>query len=196
MLELLKQLHKLAMRETERGCNVAKLWSLQRTTNGAFNMVRSSAAGAALLVGALMMPQEAMALGNGSESSPAFATEFGKARPPVGFVRFCADNPADCKDRTSRARRIAMDPGPLEPALPGQHLCERQDHPGERPGTLWRSRTLDLSGRCWRLRGLPSAQEEAISQGLGFPQEALLITVVLDEQGQGHAVLTVVTDAG
>ena len=33
-------------------------------------------------------------------------------------------------------------------------------------------------------------------EGLGFPAEALLITVVLDETGAGHAVLTVKTDAG
>jgi predicted transglutaminase-like cysteine proteinase len=33
-------------------------------------------------------------------------------------------------------------------------------------------------------------------EGLGFPSEALLITVVLDEKSQGHAVLTVTTDKG
>ena len=31
---------------------------------------------------------------------------------------------------------------------------------------------------------------------LGFPENALLITVVLDEKGEGHAVLTVATTAG
>ena len=33
-------------------------------------------------------------------------------------------------------------------------------------------------------------------EGLGFPPEALLITVVLDEKTEGHAVLTVTTDGG
>jgi predicted transglutaminase-like cysteine proteinase len=33
-------------------------------------------------------------------------------------------------------------------------------------------------------------------EGLGFPAESLLITVVLDERGDGHAVLTVATDKG
>jgi predicted transglutaminase-like cysteine proteinase len=32
--------------------------------------------------------------------------------------------------------------------------------------------------------------------GLGFPQSALLATVVLDEHQQGHAVLTIETEAG
>jgi predicted transglutaminase-like cysteine proteinase len=33
-------------------------------------------------------------------------------------------------------------------------------------------------------------------EGLGFPAETLLITVVLDEHGDGHAVLMVHTDGG
>ncbi|MGE0240896.1 MAG: transglutaminase-like cysteine peptidase, partial [Parvibaculaceae bacterium] len=33
-------------------------------------------------------------------------------------------------------------------------------------------------------------------EGLGFPTTALLITVVLDEKMQGHAVLTITTDKG
>jgi predicted transglutaminase-like cysteine proteinase len=33
-------------------------------------------------------------------------------------------------------------------------------------------------------------------EGLGFPAETLLITVVLDEKNEGHAVLTVTTDGG
>jgi predicted transglutaminase-like cysteine proteinase len=33
-------------------------------------------------------------------------------------------------------------------------------------------------------------------EGLGFPSSSLLITVVLDENNEGHAVLTVSTDAG
>jgi predicted transglutaminase-like cysteine proteinase len=33
-------------------------------------------------------------------------------------------------------------------------------------------------------------------QDLGFPVESLLITVVLDEAGEGHAVLMVTTDKG
>jgi predicted transglutaminase-like cysteine proteinase len=33
-------------------------------------------------------------------------------------------------------------------------------------------------------------------EALGFPPEALLITVVLDEKSEGHAVLTVAADTG
>ena len=33
-------------------------------------------------------------------------------------------------------------------------------------------------------------------EGLGFPPEALLITVVLDEKSEGHAILTVTADTG
>ncbi len=39
-------------------------------------------------------------------------------------------------------------------------------------------------------------QKKRYLEGLGFPAETLLITVVLDELGLGHAVLTVRTDRG
>ena len=37
-------------------------------------------------------------------------------------------------------------------------------------------------------------EEKRYLEGLGFPPSALLITVVLDEKNEGHAVLTVTTD--
>jgi predicted transglutaminase-like cysteine proteinase len=158
-------------------------------------MVRSSAVGAALLFGALVVPQEAMALSKSSESSQAFATEYGKARPPVGFVRFCAENPADCKDRTSRARRIAMDPDRWNLLYQVNTYVN---------GKITPVSDLELYGEAERWTYPVDAGDcedylllkKRYLAGLGFPQEALLITVVLDEQGQGHAVLTVVTDAG
>ena len=36
------------------------------------------------------------------------ASEFVKTLPPVGFVKFCVTNPADCKTRNVGHGRIAM----------------------------------------------------------------------------------------
>ena len=57
--------------------------------------------------------------------------------------------------------------------------------------------TLDLSGRrLRRLRRLCAAEAPHADPDAGWPREALLITVVRDKHGDGHAVLTVKTDKG
>lgn len=151
--------------------------------------------GAALLLGAIAMPPQAIALNTPSKSSPAFAAEFGAARPPVGFVRFCAENPKDCKDRNSRAKRIAMDPDRWNLLYQVNTYVN---------GKITPVSDMELYGEAERWTYPVDAGDcedylllkKKYLQGLGFPQEALLITVVLDEQSQGHAVLTVVTDKG
>ena len=40
--------------------------------------------------------------------SAEFAKEYAQSLPPVGFVKFCAANPAECKTVGRRAERLAM----------------------------------------------------------------------------------------
>ena len=123
------------------------------------------------------------------------APEFGNTLPPVGFVKFCATNPGDCKMLSAAHERIAMSPerwnqlylvnayvnGRIAP-ISDQDLYGEAEH--------WAYPTD--AGDCEDYVLLKKRQLE----GLGFSAEALLITVVLDEKNEGHAVLTVTTDAG
>ena len=129
-----------------------------------------TAVGAALL-GIFWSSSMAFALDTASkapsgQSREIFAREFGKTLPPVGFVQFCVSNPEDCKGKGGKSFKLAMSP-------------ERWAYPTD-------------AGDCedYLLLKKRSLQE------LGFPPEALLITVVLDEKKEGHAVLTVTTDGG
>ncbi len=161
-------------------------------------MTRLTAAGAALTT-ALLSASPALALGSHDPvlSNPGtdFAIEFGKARPPVGYVRFCATNPAECKASNPSHQRLALDP--------------------DRWGTLYEVNSY-VNGRI-----LPVSDQELYGEQerwalpvdagdcedylllkkqylekLGFPSSALLITVVLDENKDGHAILTVAADDG
>lgn len=158
-----------------------------------------TAVGAALL-GIFWSSSMAFALDTASkapfgQTRETFAREFGRTLPPVGFVQFCVSNPLDCKGKGGKTFKLAMSPerwnliyqvnayvnGKIAP-ISDQDLYgepERWAYPTD-------------AGDCedYLLLKKRSLQE------LGFPPEALLITVVLDEKNEGHAVLTVTTDGG
>ena len=129
------------------------------------------------------------------QSKRFFASEFGKTLPPVGFVQFCASNPDDCKAKGGKKFKLAMSPdrwnliyqvntyvnGKIAPV-------SDQDLYGE--PERWAYPTD--AGDCEDYLLL----KKRYLEGLNFPPESLLITVVLDEKGEGHAVLTVTTDGG
>jgi predicted transglutaminase-like cysteine proteinase len=154
----------------------------------------------AVLLGLMIGSPAAEATGNAAEVTvkepkKQFAATYGKALPPVGFVSFCARNPDECKPNGGKARKLAMSP--------------------ERWNLLYQVNTYvngkiapvsdqDLYGEpeYWTIPSDAGDCEDYLLlkkrylQGLGFTQDALLITVVLDEKNEGHAVLTVTTDEG
>ncbi len=154
----------------------------------------------AALVGTLLGISLAEASGTAGEAlerepKKQFAAEYGKALPPIGFVKFCARSPAECKATDGKPDRLAMSPerwnllyqvntyvnGKIAPV-------SDQDLYGE--PEYWAYPTD--AGDCEDYLLL----KRRYLAGLGFPLEALLITVVLDEKNEGHAVLTVTTDQG
>ena len=158
-----------------------------------------TAVGAAFF-GLLLGASAAQATGNAGETrteahKEQFAKTYGKSLPPVGFVNFCARNPQDCKPRGSRTAKLAMSPerwnllfqvntyvnGKIAP-VSDQHLYGEPEY--------WAMPTD--AGDCEDYLLL----KKRYLQGLGFPSSTLLITVVLDEKNEGHAVLTVATDEG
>ncbi|MGH6907975.1 MAG: transglutaminase-like cysteine peptidase [Aestuariivirga sp.] len=138
---------------------------------------------------------EAPGVASPNEPKKQFATEYGKALPPVGFVQFCARSPDDCKPTGGKPERLVMSP--------------------ERWNLLYQVNTYvngkiapvsdqDLYGQpeYWAYPSDAGDCEDYLLlkrrflMGLGFPADALLITVVLDEKREGHAVLTVTTGDG
>ena len=130
-----------------------------------------------------------------NEPKKQFAAEYGKALPPIGFVQFCARSPDDCKPTGGKPKRLAMSP--------------------ERWNLLYQVNTYvngkiapvsdqDLYGQpeYWAYPSDAGDCEDYLLLkrrylvNLGFPTDALLITVVLDEKQEGHAVLTVTTADG
>lgn len=125
----------------------------------------------------------------------AFAPVYGSALPPVGFVQFCKTNKSDCKPLGSGSPRIELsDESWLNivriNSYVNRSIKPESDQDLYHVPEYW---TYPVSaGDCEDYVLL----KKRYLEGLGLSAEALLITVVLDEHGEGHAVLTVETDRG
>lgn len=128
--------------------------------------------------------------------APRHLADRGLTSAPGGYVRFCAEHRGDCANTGPQVSIIHLDGDKateldrinrsinarIEPVTDLDHYgeTERWEYPDDGKGdcedyVLEKRRTL---------------------LNLGWPGSALLITVVRDREGNGHAVLTVVTDRG
>lgn len=118
------------------------------------------------------------------------------ARAPIGWVEFCAEYKAECQTKPSAARDVVLTPKAwsdmvkvnawvneaIQPITDQEHwgVVERWNYPD------------DGKGDC---EDYVLLKRRMLMQA-GWPREALLITVVRDKKGDGHAVLTVKTNRG
>jgi predicted transglutaminase-like cysteine proteinase len=124
-----------------------------------------------------------------------FMRVFGPAQPPHGFVRFCEEMPKECaSDQKSEAR---FDASPER--LRELDAVNREVNKAITPAT-----DLEVYGvnEYWTL---PTTRGDCEDYALlkrhkliekGWPVSAVLMTVVRDEKGEGHAVLTARTVQG
>jgi predicted transglutaminase-like cysteine proteinase len=125
----------------------------------------------------------------------AFLQSFGNSLPPIGYVTFCRENAAECRPsgkHISRVQLTAQKRSELE-------RVNRHVNASVSPVT-----DLDLYGKV-EVWSYPSGKGDCEDYVLlkrrmlierGWPESALLITVVRDETNEGHAVLTARTDVG
>lgn len=120
----------------------------------------------------------------------------GAARPPIGWVDFCDRLPGECRVPTLDAEVVALDNRAMrliqrvnaevnrrvKPVSDLVHhgIVEHWSYPDDGKGDC---EDYVLEKRRQLIRA-------------GVPRQALLITVVRDLKGDGHSVLTVVTDQG
>ena len=119
-----------------------------------------------------------------------------QARPPIGWVEFCNENPKECATSATEPRDVVLTSTvwkdlirvnrwvneTIQPVTDMDHwgVVERWSYPD------------DGRGDC---EDYVLLKRRMLIQA-GWPREALLITVVRDKKGDGHAVLTVKTDKG
>lgn len=130
-----------------------------------------------------------------AERSLAFMRVFGNAQPPYGFVRFCETTPRECAASDQRDQRYNADT---------RRMTELDEINRLVNTTIEPLTDLELYGvtENWTL---PVDKGDCEDYALlkrkmlierGWPSSSLLLTVVRDEKGDGHAVLTARTMQG
>jgi predicted transglutaminase-like cysteine proteinase len=131
-----------------------------------------------------------------AEERPLFISIGDTARPPIGWVEFCVEYDPECKTKPSAPRDVVLSTQAwkdlqrinlwvntnIKPMTDMDHwgVVERWNYPD------------DGYGDCEDY----VLQKRKMLMQAGWPREALLITVVRDQHGDGHAILTVKTDKG
>ncbi len=134
--------------------------------------------------------------GGGSNNGAAFITVGEPTRPPIGWVEFCVEYKPECNTKPSAPRDVVLTSKAwddmvkvnswandnIQPMTDLEHwgVVERWNYPD------------DGKGDC---EDYVLLKRRMLMQA-GWPREALLITVVRDKRGDGHAVLTVKTNRG
>jgi len=124
-----------------------------------------------------------------------FMRVFGLAQPPYGFVNFCERMPRECAHGRPEEHRFDATPERLAELDAVNRAVNREIEPVT---------DLELYGEAdyWTIPTVKGDCEDYVLLkrrrliGLGWPPSALLITVVRDERGDGHAVLTARTLQG
>lgn len=125
----------------------------------------------------------------------AFMRIFGLSQAPYGFVRFCEASPEHCASRGSEDTRVEATP---------ERLSELDEVNRNINRTIRPMTDLEIYGvnELWTLpRTAGDCEDYALLKRQllmqhGWPSSSLLMTVVRDEKGEGHAVLTARTAQG
>jgi predicted transglutaminase-like cysteine proteinase len=125
----------------------------------------------------------------------AFLQSFGDTLPPIGYVNFCRERMDECRPSGRFADRVQLS------AAKFRELKQVNTSVNDAVAPVT---DLDLYGKVevWTYPVKEGDCEDyvllkrRILIERGWPESTLLITVVRDENNEGHAVLTVRTDRG
>ena len=128
----------------------------------------------------------------GEKKLPTKALVYGISPPPIGFVRFCERFTDECKATSGRVSNFSLSRKDWTMVTTVNNHVNNHVQP---------MNDIDLYGtdEWWTYPEKYGDCEDyvlakkAILVRLGIPRQVLRITTVLDERGEGHAVLTVVT---
>jgi len=153
------------------------------------------AAGLAFAATTGMATDASAARTNGQDRNNVNMEVFGPSRAPIGHVNFCRSFPSECRGGTATPQRPRLN------ADTWNELVAVNNHVNQTV-TPVTDMKLYRTVEYWTYPQSAGDCEDYVLEkqrmlvSLGWPIESLLITVVRDENGDGHAILTVTTQQG
>jgi predicted transglutaminase-like cysteine proteinase len=160
-------------------------------------LVMACGAVLAASAGATAANERTASLGGFSANEQIVFVAIGEpTRAPIGWVEFCIEYKPECATRPSTPRDVVLTPKAWADMVKVNAWVNDSIHPVtdlEHWGVVERwNYPDDGKGDC---EDYVLLKRRMLIQA-GWPREALLITVVRDKKGDGHAVLTVKTNRG
>ncbi|MBB3544440.1 transglutaminase-like cysteine peptidase [Rhizobium sp. BK399] len=129
------------------------------------------------------------------QASPLNMTVVGNASPPIGAYQFCKELPADCANAAGDQGELLLTEERWKKILKVNYQVNSSISP------LTDKEIYGVEERWAYPRSVGDCEDYALLKrkmliDAGFSPSDLLMTVVLQPNGEGHAVLTVRTDRG
>ncbi|EPE98748.1 transglutaminase-like cysteine peptidase [Rhizobium grahamii] len=129
------------------------------------------------------------------QASPLNMTVLGNASPPIGAYQFCKELPADCANAAGDQGELLLTEERWKAILKVNYQVNSSISP------LTDKEIYGVEERWAYPRSVGDCEDYALLKrkmliDAGFSPSDLLMTVVLQPNGEGHAVLTVRTDRG
>lgn len=161
---------------------------------GSAHFIKALAIGLLALSG-LTIGRPALAQG-ALPSVSAGATTLGPARPIAAWVDFCRDYAPECAFDSAEPARVALTPALWANLVSVNRRINQSIRAVTDQAHLGVPDRWDLAedgiGDC---EDIQLVKRRLLAKA-GLPRRAMRMTVVIDEQGEGHAVLAILTDRG
>lgn len=119
-------------------------------------------------------------------------TEYGKARPPIGYVLFCKRGAEECQTTGGKFERVALTNDAWNEINQVNQFVNSAIKPASDLDTYQTTEYWAYPTTLGDCEDYVLLKKKLLVQ-LGFNADELLITVLLDEHGEGHAVLSILT---
>jgi predicted transglutaminase-like cysteine proteinase len=142
-----------------------------------------------------MLVTSAAAVAEPATAPREFMRVFGLAQAPYGFVNFCKRSPQECAQGPQEESRFRATPERLAELDAVNRTVNSEIAPITDKVLYGETDYWTIPARKGDCEDYVLLKRKRLLE-LGWPASALLITVVRDEVGEGHAVLTVRTRQG